>query len=205
MSNFKVLSDALQGAPYCTEQNMGAFKVFSQFASEDANKNIEYEMLAIEMIDVHKSHIMTLGGRVDNPKLHEGLEKLHSLWTEFFGHSISRADPLRENTLRTAGILYNVEFALGDQLPTAKIYIPVRHYAASDDAVTGVLAEYLQSNQRGKYVMAYRNTMTEMFGHKQLAAKVGAHTYIGCTPRPNGDLRVVSYFKPPSVWGVHSR
>ncbi len=59
--------------------------------------------------------------------------------------------PLPETDHRTAGILYNVEFRLGSAVPKVKIYIPVRHYAKSDEKVMHGLDEYLyQSNTQSK-------------------------------------------------------
>ncbi|KAI2631206.1 tryptophan dimethylallyltransferase-domain-containing protein [Xylaria nigripes] len=211
LSRLEVLTQAINGAPYCTEENLQAYKLFSQFTADPATKDIEYEMLALDMIDPRKSrlkiyfrnretsfdsviNVMTLGGRISTPELSQGLENLKHLRNGLFQ---LESNSLKNNNHRTAGILYNVEFRLGDKFPVAKVYLPVRHYSRNDNAVIGALGEYLWSQKRGKYMVPYCGVMTDLFGYKRLSTKAGVHTYIGCTIRPNGDLRIVSYFKTP--------
>jgi hypothetical protein len=43
-----------------------------------------------------------------------------------------------------AGILYNMEFRLGSEIPKVKVYIPVGHYARSDWHVLMALNGYMQ-------------------------------------------------------------
>ncbi|KAI3321860.1 tryptophan dimethylallyltransferase-domain-containing protein [Xylariaceae sp. AK1471] len=213
-SNLEVLSEAINSAPHSTEGNLHAFSKFSQFLGDASSVGLENEMVAIDLIDPLESrfkiyfrsrettfdsviNIMTLGGRTQSPKLQQGLEDLHCLWNALFGVYPSRSHPLKEVSHRTAGILYNVEFRLGDEFPVAKIYLPVRHYSQNDGAVIRALDKYFQSHQRGSYMTAYTSAMTELFGSKSLVTQSGIQTYVGCTIRPNGTLRVVSYFKPP--------
>ncbi|KAI1121821.1 tryptophan dimethylallyltransferase-domain-containing protein [Nemania abortiva] len=211
-SNLEVLSEAIQAAPHSNTNNLEAWGMFYDFSSEVA---LEHEMLAIDLIDPLESrlkiyfrcrettfnsviNIMTVGGRIRNPKLYQGLEDLRRLWNALF-HVDADAPPeraLREVNHRTAGILYNIEFRLGEQYPVAKIYLPVRHYSNSDAAIIQALNIYFQHHQRGKYMPKYVNAMRALFSPKSMQATPGVHTYIGCAIRPNGTLRVVSYFKP---------
>ncbi|KAI1433149.1 tryptophan dimethylallyltransferase-domain-containing protein [Xylaria sp. CBS 124048] len=213
-SNLQVIEQGILDAPGSTPESLQALSTFSEFCNEPSNKNLEHEMLAIDLIDTSESrfkiyfrcretsfdsvvNVMTLGGRVKHPKIGEGLEKLHELWKALFGASLPPSQPLKENSHRTAGILYNVEFRLGDSFPVAKVYLPVRHYSISDNAVIGALDNYFQAHQRGSYMGAYSNVMNSLFNPESLSAQAGVQTYVGCAIRPNGDLRVVSYFKPP--------
>ncbi|KAI0871050.1 tryptophan dimethylallyltransferase-domain-containing protein [Hypoxylon argillaceum] len=213
-SNLEVLLESMKGAPHSTKDNLEALSVFSNFSNDPASKDLEYEMLAIDLIDPFKSrfkvyfrsretsfeslcNIITLGGRIKSPNMQKGLEDLHSLWNAIFGVNAPSTDPLKEVNHRTAGMLYNVEFRIGDQFPVAKVYLPVRHYASSDAAVIRGLDEYFKSHQRGSYMAAYSGTMNALFGSELLASQKGVQTYVGCTIRPDGALRVVSYFKPP--------
>lgn len=178
-SNLEVLLESMKGAPHSTKDNLEALSVFSNFSNDPASKDLEYEMLAIDLIDPFKSrfkvyfrsretsfeslcNIITLGGRIKSPNMQKGLEDLHSLWNAIFGVNAPSTDPLKEVNHRTAGMLYNVEFRIGDQFPVAKVYLPVRHYASSDAAVIRGLDEYFKSHQRGSYMAAYSGTMNAL-------------------------------------------
>lgn len=175
-SNLEVLVQSMKSAPHCTEDNLQALSVFSDFSEDEASRGLEYEMLAIDLIDPFKSrfkiyfrsretsfdsltNIITLGGRIKGPNMQRGLEDLRCLWNAIFGVDTSSAQPLRNVNHRTAGMLYNVEFRIGDQLPVAKVYLPVRHYSRSDDAVITGLEDYFTSHHRGSYMAAYRRAM----------------------------------------------
>ncbi|KAJ8128307.1 hypothetical protein O1611_g5326 [Lasiodiplodia mahajangana] len=211
-SNLDVLTQAMEAAPHTTKNNLGAWRMFCDFSAEIP---LEHEMLAIDLIDPLESrlkiyfrcretafnsvvNIMTVGGRIKNPKLYEGLEDLKLLWDALFhdGSITSPEKSLREVSHRTAGILYNIEFRLDEAYPVAKIYLPVRHYSKSDEAIIRALNVYFQHHQRGKYMPNYVNAMRALFSPKVMQETSGIHTYIGCAIRPNGMLRVVSYFKP---------
>ncbi|KAI1288714.1 tryptophan dimethylallyltransferase-domain-containing protein [Xylaria venustula] len=211
-SNLEVLVQAIRSAPYSTDSNLNALTTFVEFSSDIASAGLEYEMLAIDLIDPLESRIkiyfrcrettfdsvakiMTLGGRICNPNLHRGLGDLRELWGALFG--VCGDHPLKEVHHRTGGMLYNVEFRLGDLCPVAKIYLPVRHYSSSDGAVIRGIDKFFQSRRRGAYMKAYKDVMTTLFGSEELATRSGAQTYVGCSIRPNGALRLVSYFKPP--------
>ncbi|KAI0399659.1 tryptophan dimethylallyltransferase-domain-containing protein [Xylaria palmicola] len=213
-SNLEVLLEGMRCAPHITGDNIPALSVFSAFANDTANKELEYEMLAIDLIDPRKSrfkiyfrsretsfdslrNILSMGGRIKGPNIQKGLDDLHQLWNAIFGVDAPSSDHLKDVKHRTAGMLYNVEFRIGDQFPVAKLYLPVRHYAASDQKVISGLDTYFKTHKRGSYMSAYSRTMNSLFGSGALASKADIHTYIGCTIRPDGSLRVVSYFKAP--------
>jgi DMATS type aromatic prenyltransferase len=178
-SKLEVLLQAIHAAPHCTEDKLKACAVFSDFASDAANQGLEYEMLSMDLIDPLESrlkiyfrcrdtafnsviNIMTLGGRSRNAKLYQGLGELYRLWKALFGAYTPPDEPLAEVGHRTAGILYNVEFKLGDSVPVAKIYMPVRHYSSSDEAVILGLNDYFQYHQRGKYMPDYVRAMSTL-------------------------------------------
>ncbi|KAI0433802.1 tryptophan dimethylallyltransferase-domain-containing protein [Xylaria sp. FL1042] len=211
-SNLEVLVQSIKTASYSTEDNLEALSIFTDFSSDIANSGLEYEMLAIDLIDPKDSrfkiyfrcrettldsvvNIMTLSGRIDNPSFQQGLDDLRSLWSALF--TTCADQPLKEVRHRTAGMLYNVEFKLGDQFPIAKIYLPVRHYSSSDYTVIKGLESFFQARKRATYMKSYSHVMATLFDSETLAAQPGVQTYVGCSIRPNGALRLVSYFKPP--------
>lgn len=136
-------------------------------------------MLAIDLIDPLESRlkiyfrsretsfnsvlkIMTLRGRILNPKLDEGIRDLKMLWNTVFEVDDPPDQPLNEVGHRTAGILYNVEFNLGNSNPVAKIYLPVRHYSHSDEAIILGLNKYFEFHGKGKYMKNYIKAMTTL-------------------------------------------
>ncbi|KAK6005953.1 hypothetical protein QM012_006363 [Aureobasidium pullulans] len=176
--SLEVLSQAIQTAPYATQERLDAWNMFYDFATEAANKNLEHEMLAIDLIDPFESRIkvyfrcrettfnsvinmMTLGHKIETPELNQGLRDLATLWTCLFG--VDDLDqPLSGVDHRTAGILYNVEFKLGDKRPVAKIYLPVRHYASSDAEIIRSLDGFFRCKQRHSYMPAYIRAMSTL-------------------------------------------
>ncbi|RYC62492.1 hypothetical protein CHU98_g3726 [Xylaria longipes] len=178
-SNLEVLLQGIKGAPHCTADNLYALSVFSDFSNDAANKDLEYEMLAIDLIDPLQSRfkvyfrsretsfdslsrIITLGDRIKNINMQRGLKDLHCLWNAIFGVNAPLDQPLKEVNHRTAGMLYNVEFRIGDRYPVAKVYLPVRHYSTSDDNVIKGLGEYFKSHQRGVYMTDYSRAMAKL-------------------------------------------
>ena len=178
-SNQEVILQAINTIPGVSNDDMAACGIFNDFTSDKVNKDLEYEMLAIDLINPTKSrlkiyfrsrettfnsviNIMTLGGRIRNSKLYSGLVDLHRLWKALFGARGPLDQPLSYSTHRTAGILYNVEFRLGESVPVAKIYLPVRHYSISDAAVIQGLNDYFQYRQRGKYMPDYVKAMSTL-------------------------------------------
>lgn len=172
-SNLEVLIQAVRGIPFSTQENLKACDVFHEFSSDPTNEGLEYEMLAIDLIDPHESrlkiyfrsrqttfnsiaNIMTLGGQIKNPNVCKGLKDLARLWKNLFGIGLDAPDqPLVAIDHRTAGILYNCEFRLGDPFPITKVYLPVRHYSNSDEMVVQGLSKYFQDSERGKYMPEY--------------------------------------------------
>ncbi|MCJ1449484.1 MAG: hypothetical protein MMC23_010004 [Stictis urceolatum] len=178
-SNLEVILQAINTIPDIPNEDLEACEIFRNFTSDKVNRNLEYEMLAIDLVNPTKSrlkiyfrsrdtsfssviNIMTLGGRIRNSGLYSGLVDLHRLWKAFFGACGPLDQPLDDNAHRTAGILYNVEFRLGESVPVAKIYLPVRHYSNSDVTVIQGLNDYFQYRQRGKYMPDYVKAMSTL-------------------------------------------
>ena len=178
-SKLEFILQAINTIPDVSNDDLEACAVFRDFTSDEVNKELEYEMLAIDLVKPTKSrlkiyfrsrdttfksviNIMTLGGRIRNSRLYSGLVDLHQLWKALFVTCGPLDQPLGDNAHRTAGILYNVEFRLGDTVPVAKVYLPVRHYSSSDAAVIQGLNDYFQYRQRGKYMPDYIKAMSTL-------------------------------------------
>ncbi|KIA75752.1 hypothetical protein HK57_00487 [Aspergillus ustus] len=173
-TNLQITSDVIVRAPHRSPSQIDALRVFENFAGDVDTPPLEMDMLAIDMDPPQASRLkiyfrnratsfasvrqmMTLGGRVSRPELATGLENLRRLWDAMLDQAgVSDDEPLsaagkekasNNNGHRTAGLLYNVEFRSGSPEPKVKIYIPVRHYAPSDDRVITAVHEYMRSVQ----------------------------------------------------------
>jgi len=62
---------------------------------------------------------------------------------------------------RTSGVLYYTDFRLRRKMPQVKIYIPVRHYVASDRKVREVLNSTLTLQGQKEYLGNYKQVLEE--------------------------------------------
>ena len=174
-----VISQAIAAAPYCTPERLAALSVFQDFLADFSEPVPEVDMLAIDLVDPMASrlkiyfriretsfnsvqHTMTLGNRIGTPAMVQGLRSLKRLWSAVLERSGFPEDAqLPRVDHRTGGILYNVEFHLGSSAPKVKIYIPVRHYARSDEKIMEGLSEYLYRNnpQSSRYTPEYGHAL----------------------------------------------
>ncbi|THV48371.1 hypothetical protein BGAL_0252g00030 [Botrytis galanthina] len=179
VTNFEAIYHTIASAPHCTVQNTKALQVCNEFALESGREALEYDMLAIDLTEPRASRlkiymrsretnfnsvvdILTLGGRLQSFKRDQGIKDLWFLWNCLFQVNHQQEESLKFVDHRTAGILYNFEFKLGALIPTAKVYIPVRHYCRSDEQIIQGLATYLSYHQRDKYLPNYLKAMTAL-------------------------------------------
>lgn len=169
-SHFDVIRDAIETAPDSTPAGLEALRIFQAYV-EDApstRPSLEMDMLAVDLVDPPAASrfkiyfrarsstsfaavrdAMSLGGRIGSPELETGLESLRRLYHALLLGTTTAGDddvelPVRHH--RTAGMLYNVEFKYGSKVPKVKAYLPVRHYAQSEDAVLSALEDHLNEN-----------------------------------------------------------
>ncbi|KAI1855660.1 hypothetical protein JX265_006063 [Neoarthrinium moseri] len=173
-SNFHTIAQAIACAPYCTPDKIQAFDKLATFADGPGTDALEFEMLAIDMVDPLESRFkiyfrdrstrfssvcdaITLKGQKTGVHIDRGLRSLEQLWCSLFDLSdVSEDAELQLNEHRTAGILYNAEFRLGSRYPDVKIYIPVRHYSSSDQNVMDRVEEFMD-NQRQRIHLVRRS------------------------------------------------
>ncbi|KAL5337679.1 aromatic prenyltransferase [Aspergillus crustosus] len=212
-TNFQVICDVIARAPQRSQNQLDALRVFEDFAYDKDTPSLEMDLLAIDMTPPADARLkiyfrsrdtsfgsvrqmMALGGRVAYPGLEFGLQNLRRLWDALLDQEgVAGDQPLPEETNhRTAGLLYNVEFRADSGQPKVKIYIPVRHYARSDERVISAVHRYMESveGSKGGLRHIYADTMRRVFRRDALQQR-GLHTYIGCSIQSGGDLRVVSY------------
>ncbi|KAI9039002.1 aromatic prenyltransferase [Aspergillus affinis] len=240
-TNLEVLSAAIASAPGCSStcdnpNPLVALHAFQDFARDSLTPPLEMDMLAIDMDPPAESHLkiysrnrvtsftsvrqmMTLGGRIPpSEDLARGLQTLRSLWDALLDQSSTpESHLLTPINHRSAGILYNVEFRPYSASLKVKIYIPVRHYASSDEHILTAIRTFMTSQSQDAYlrrdygtvlrriVSGFRSpslprllipqtdTRLVSLSHDDALRDRGLHTYIGCSIQAGGDLRVVSY------------
>ncbi|KAF2971589.1 hypothetical protein GQX73_g1921 [Xylaria multiplex] len=162
-SCFDVISDAIRTLPDSTPHKLQALDVFREYVNDPSTPPLEMEMLAIDLIEPAKARFkiyfrtrnvsfasvkdaLTLGGRVWNTSIDQGLRRLESLFHALLGGNIVDGVANKEIPFidhRTAGILFYVQFRYLDERPTVKAYLPVRHYAQSEKAIVTALKDHL--------------------------------------------------------------
>ena len=98
--------------------------------------------------------ILTLGKGNEEPSFDQGFSELQYLCNLVLPERADRSSTAELGHVihRTAGLLYYFEFRSNQALPTAKLYLPVRHYGSNDYAIALGLKTYLEG--RGQAVWA---------------------------------------------------
>ncbi|KAI6087247.1 aromatic prenyltransferase [Hypoxylon rubiginosum] len=170
-TNLGAIGESLASAPHCTPDKLQAFHNLASFAeSHGIADTLEFDMLAIDMVDPMKSRLklyfrdrrttfssvrsaITLKGQKSGAHLEKGLRDLKQLWISLFDLPDASEDAeLQCNEHRTAGILYNAEFRLGSSFPDVKIYIPVRHYSRSDQHVLEKVGDFIDTQRKAAHL-----------------------------------------------------
>ncbi|KAL4800788.1 aromatic prenyltransferase [Aspergillus venezuelensis] len=211
-TNLQVIAHVITRAPHVTPNQLGALQNFKNFTHDPSTPRLEIDMLAIDMDSPTSSRLkvyfrsratsfasvrqmMTLGMRINRPEIDRGLDNLRRLWDALLGQKgVPDEQLLPSNDHRTAGLLYNIELPSGSAQPLVKIYIPVRHYASSDEHILKAVHEYMETRQGNREPLkyGYADMMRSTF-HPEALQQCGLHTYIACSIQASGELRVVSY------------
>ncbi|KAI0888616.1 aromatic prenyltransferase [Annulohypoxylon maeteangense] len=241
-SNLQVISEAIISAPSCTPERLDALTMFSKFVHEHERMGrspLRLDMLAVDMVESSSARLkiyfysrrtdfrsvcenMTLRGRIAGPDMDRGLSRLRCLWESLFDQEgVSPDTPLSSTSHQTAGILYDVEFRLGDKAPKTKIYMPVQHYARTDAQVITSVSKFMnaQGIKHGGAAKrkigcpgreqapsarlgpslptpSYADAFNAIFTDEAIRSSRGRHTRVACSIEAGGALRVVSYANP---------
>lgn len=179
-SNFDIITDTIRTAPDCTPDKLSALARFQEYVHDPSSPRLEMDMLAIDLVSPANSRFklyfrirdtsfasiedtMTLGGRIQTPDVDQALVDLRRLyyalakWDVVQGRMLKDNVQLEHKNHRTAGILYNVEFKYSSKRPKVKVYLPVRHFAHSEETIISTLDAYFQQTQRSK---SWKSNMT---------------------------------------------
>ncbi|KAH8732129.1 aromatic prenyltransferase [Phaeosphaeriaceae sp. PMI808] len=205
------LTEAIKTAPSTTPGNLDALNVISTFLKEQQDQQSKIEMLAIDLINPQTSRlkiyfrsrkvdcqsvarIMTLNGRINGESYQHGILEMLQLWRSFL--SLPDNGEIFDSSHRTAGIIYYLDFRLGDTLPGIKVYLPVRHLSLNDEVVTKTLTDYFEAKGRHEWTHGYKEMMQESFSPIAMKTSRGVYTYVGCSIKPCGSLKLISYLNP---------
>lgn len=167
-SNLELAEDAILSLPSPSHKGSAGFEaplraVTDFIRSHPKPSQPAVEILAVDCVDPALSrvkiyvrsrettidsvvHMLTLGGSLP-PLSARVRSSLNELWRAVFGVDDCSAD-LAVRSHRTAGMLYYYELKAGGKV-SAKVYLPVRHYAKSDEQIARGLSEYLAKRGKG--------------------------------------------------------
>lgn len=92
-------------------------------------------------------HYFTLGGRLQSQAIDAALDAVWSIWQLLFGpcQTARHIKPLHNQGAGTAALCMYYDLRQGAPLPAPKVYIPVRHYCATDAAVSNAMERFFAS------------------------------------------------------------
>lgn len=95
--------------------------------------------------------------------------------------------------------VYYFDIAPGKGVPDIKFYIPVRGYGPNDGELAENLMDWMKSRGRGEYTGAYLDVLRRLNQHRKLEDGKGAHIYISCLIKEDGELDITSYLGAEAV------
>ncbi|KAF2830744.1 aromatic prenyltransferase [Ophiobolus disseminans] len=149
--------------------------------------------------------MMTMGGRLEGLKS-TARANLKDLWRLTLGldEHFDENAALPSKTHDTAGVLYYYDIKAGHEAPRPKVYVPVRHYAASDQNIVNGLGKYLGSRGVDGHFANFTRALKATCSHRRLDEGAGFQTYVGCGIERDGSLKLCSYMNPeiyhPNRW-----
>ncbi|KAI0435999.1 dimethylallyl tryptophan synthase GliD1 [Xylaria telfairii] len=109
----------------------------------------------------------------------------------------------KDNTGEVPGVIrcnvYYFDIAPGKSVPDIKVYIPVRDYSPKDYELAGQLIDWMKKRNRGAYASAYLDMLRYLNKYRRLEDSKGAHSYISCLIKEDGELDITSYLGAEAV------
>ncbi|KAI1261846.1 aromatic prenyltransferase [Xylariaceae sp. FL1019] len=101
--------------------------------------------------------------------------------------------------------VYYFDIAPGRALPDVKFYTPVRGYGPDDATLATNLMGWMEQRGRGRYNDEYMGVLEQLNRHRNLHDGKGAHIYLSCLIKEDGELDITSYLGAEAVDPVKSR
>ena len=141
--------------------------------------------------------ILSFGGRIKawNSKVIGELWELWQLVLSLPSNHHSTDEVLDKGPHETSGIMYNFDVQPNNDLPTSKLYIPVKHYGKNDRMVAQGLVTFLRRRGRTEHTGEFLRALERLCSYRRLEDSCGIQTYISCAVK-NGRLTLTSYMSP---------
>ncbi|KAJ7189821.1 aromatic prenyltransferase, partial [Mycena pura] len=141
------------------------------------------------------SHL-DLGGMLDSAHTKEIKNAAAEIWDVFSSDGDPRAFQMVSGDLqgydeRTRGVLIYYELRQGEVDPSAKFYLPVRHYFSSDLPLAERFDKFLAEKQLQKAGW-YTSLLNRFCDHRPLESRAGLQAVVGCAVR-DGEWEVSMY------------
>jgi DMATS type aromatic prenyltransferase len=95
--------------------------------------------------------------------------------------------------------VYYFDIAPGKSVPDIKFYIPVRDYGPKDGEIASNLMNWMNKRGRGAYNDAYLDMLRYLNQYRKLEDSKGAHSYVSCLIKEDGELDITSYLGAEAV------
>jgi tryptophan 7-dimethylallyltransferase len=161
--------------------------------------------------------LMSLGGELSDPSILSAIATVRHLWRLFFSEADESVSiPCLRPGHFGSGFSVYFEMGLNRSTPSTKAYIPIRHYCRDDAVIAQAMAQYYRdiglSSVGDRYISDIRRLwcvflplMSVCLGadayffspHRDLSARTGVQTYIGCAAKKGGS-QVSVYLSPES-------
>ncbi|CAF9943402.1 MAG: hypothetical protein ALECFALPRED_000295 [Alectoria fallacina] len=212
-SRTEVLDGAIRGLKgLLGNVQFPALSAVIEYMNAPDSPDFEVEMLAVDCVEPSRSRIkiylrsqrtawdvvssvLTLRGRA--PLSKAGLENLRRLWRLVLNlEGLSDAQDLPPVTHSTGGAFFCFYAQASQALPSAKLYIPVKHYAKDDAAGATGLVTFLQMQGEASYSKSFWKVLESIATHRSLDEGKGVQTYLSAQTRSDGGLSLTSYLGP---------
>ncbi|KAJ7458489.1 aromatic prenyltransferase, partial [Mycena latifolia] len=138
----------------------------------------------------HMEYFLTLGGALSHAGVRAGMHNAQMMW----GALTQATAPPTQAPYFPGGLIY-YELKQGDDIPSAKVYLPVQRYLENDLEVARGVERLAAGLPRASMAGGYSDFIQAIFPHRDLSSRTGIHTYVACTVKPGGsDISV--YYNP---------
>ncbi|KIM73557.1 hypothetical protein PILCRDRAFT_725491 [Piloderma croceum F 1598] len=142
--------------------------------------------------------LMSLGGELSDPSILSAIATVRHLWRLLFSEADESVSiPCLRPGHFGSGFSVYFEMGLSRSTPSTKAYIPIRHYCRDDAVIAQAMAQYYRDIGLSSVGDRYISDIQRLCPHRDLSARTGVQTYIGCAAKKGGS-QVSVYLSPES-------
>lgn len=142
------------------------------------------------------SEMLSLNGRLPTMESKRTVSNVRKLWDLLLSTSpeLPSHVNLPESDHETGGVLYSFDIKPANQLPEAKLYIPVKHYAQNDGTAAEGFDTFMREQGRHQWIEGFGKVL-EQIGGEGWRERRGMLTYVG-VGLEREELSLTSYLAP---------